>query len=263
MTDKGQSTASEQSEKKPPIVKNQQRRKFLAAGVGVAAAMVAGSQRFSLTELARARSEDEEASALTRWGLLIDTEKCHSGCISCVDACNTEHNLESLGRPEADAQWIRKLELTDKQTGKVDSLPMLCQHCENPPCVDVCPTGASFVRADGIVLVNKHTCIGCRYCVMACPYKARSFIHEDLHNQRSWSPRGKGTVESCNLCVHRIDQDRTPACVEACHSDGQGAMVFGDLNDKQGKLAVSLKSASSRQIREDLALNTAVRYRNI
>ena len=67
--------------------------------------------------------------------------------------------------------------------GSLLTIPMMCQHCENPPCVDVCPTGASFIRADGIVLVNKHTCIGCRYCMMSCPYKARSFIHENLENQ--------------------------------------------------------------------------------
>ena len=76
---------------------------------------------------------------------------------------------------------------------------MMCQHCEQPPCVDVCPTGASFKRADGIVLVDKHICIGCRYCMMACPYKARSFVHEALDDQMPDAPRGKGTVESCTL----------------------------------------------------------------
>ena len=140
---------------------------------------------------------------------------------------------------------------------------MLCQHCEHPPCVDVCPTGASFRREDGIVLVDKHTCIGCRYCVMACPYKARSFVHEALSNQKSYSPRGKGTVESCTLCVHRVDRDRTPACVEACQSDGGGAMVFGDLNDESGALAGALRDHPSSQVRRDLDLNTGVRYRNL
>lgn len=71
-------------------------------------------------------------------------------------------------------------------------------------------------RADGIVLVDKHTCIGCRYCMMACPYKARSFVHEDLEHQLEHNPRGKGTVESCNLCVHRVDNGEMPACAEAC-----------------------------------------------
>ena len=180
-----------------------------------------------------------------------------------MDGCNDEHGLQDFDRPETDAQWIRKLTLQDTQTGRVTSLPMLCQHCEDPPCVDVCPTGASFKRADGIVLVDKHICIGCRYCVLACPYKARSFVHENLTNQRPHSPRGKGTVEGCTMCTHRIDKDQAPACVEACHADGKGAMTFGDVNDNTSAIAQRLQTQASRQVREDLRLNTGVRYQNI
>ena len=84
-----------------------------------------------------------------------------------------------------------------------------------------------------------------------------------LSNQKSYSPRGKGTVESCTLCVHRVDRNRTPACVEACQSDGGGAMVFGDLNDESGVLAGALRDHPSSQVRRDLDLNTGVRYRNL
>ena len=236
------------------------RRRLCLGALGMAASSLGG---FHVAQLAMAKSDDEAISNLTRWGLLIDTDKCATDCDACVTACSSEHNLEDLGRPETDAQWIRKLDLTDKQTGHVSSLPMMCQHCETAPCVDVCPTGASFKREDGIVMVDKHTCIGCRYCVMACPYKARSFIHESLHNQKSYSPRGKGTVESCNLCVHRVDADRQPACVEACQKDGYGAMVFGDLNDSDSDIAQAASVTPSRQIREDLGLNTGVRYQNL
>jgi tetrathionate reductase subunit B len=235
------------------------RRRFLAGiGIGVAA-LVSGSR---VVELASAKPDDEPVSGKVRWGMMIDTSKCSEGCTVCVDACNEEHGLV-VERPLTDAQWIRKLEVTDRRTGKVSSLPMLCQHCENPPCVDVCPTGASFRRADGIVLVNKHTCIGCRYCMMACPYKARAFIHEALTDQKDWAPRGKGTVESCTFCVHRVDRDATPACVEACDGAGYGALVFGDLNDPQSAVATRARSIPSRQIRPDLDLNTGVRYENI
>jgi tetrathionate reductase subunit B len=110
---------------------------------------------------------------------------------------------------------------------------MMCQHCAEPPCVDVCPTGASFKRADGIVLVDKHICIGCRYCVMACPYKARSFVHQPLSNQKADVPRGMGTVEGCTLCVHKVDKGEMPACVSACSDAGHGAILFGDLNDPE------------------------------
>jgi tetrathionate reductase subunit B len=242
-------------------VNKSDRRALLKGAVACAAVTATGG--FRLVELAMAKSRDEAASSLVRWGLLIDTEKCATDCDACVTACNSEHNLEDLGRPQTDAQWIRKLDLTDNHTGHISSLPMLCQHCEDPPCVEVCPTGASFRREDGIVLVDKHTCIGCRYCIVACPYKARSFIHESLHNQKSYSPRGKGTVEGCTFCVHRIDEGRTPACVEACNGSGNGAMVFGDLNDDNSEIAARVRTGPSRQVREDLGLNTGVRYQNI
>lgn len=246
---------------KPAPKIDSNRRQFLS--VATAAGLLSLAPGVRLVELARARPEEVPVSDETRWGMLIDTTKCTQGCDACVAACGEEHGLNGFGRPETDAQWIRKLTLRDKHTAKVTSLPMLCQHCEHPPCVDVCPTGASFKRADGIVLVDKHTCIGCRYCMLACPYKARSFIHEDLTDQLPHAPRGKGTVESCTFCVHRVDQDRTPACVEACQSKGKKAMVFGDLNDPDSEISQRARTVSSRQVRADLELNTAVRYEGV
>jgi len=157
------------------------RRSFLgavatAAGVTLAPGVILYG--IGKASPAKARALDAPASAAVRWGILVDVNRCDSGCDDCVTACVKEHGLRGNGRPTTDAQWIRKVNIRDPQTGNSKSLPMLCQHCENPPCVDVCPTGASFKRADGIVLVDKHTCIGCRYCMMACPYKARSFVHE-------------------------------------------------------------------------------------
>ncbi len=212
-------------------------------------------------------------SGNVRWGMLIDTNKCADGCTACVDACNKENGIDLLQRP-ADQddemwnaqrpQWIRKLKLRDTQTGAISNLPMMCQHCEHPPCVDVCPTGASFKRADGIVMVDRHICIGCRYCMMACPYKARSFVHQDVAEQLVGAPRGKGCVESCNLCVTRIDAGQeTTACQDACNATGNKAILFGDLKDPQSEIAQVLKTQQSRQIRGDLELNTGVRYSNI
>jgi len=233
---------------------------FTQASSGVALLALAPGVR--LVDLALARTSDEPASTTQRWGLLVDVERCVSDCDACVSACNHEHGLS--GDPsETNAQWIRKVDLEDEQTGHRLSLVLMCQHCKEPPCVDVCPTGASFRRDDGIVLVDKHICIGCRYCMMACPYKARSFIHENLSGQKTHAPRGKGTVESCTLCVHRIDHDDSPACVEACSEVGHQALLFGDLNDHEGPLATALSNASSRELRSELKLNTAVRYRGI
>lgn len=237
------------------------RRRFLS-GSATAAGMALVPGVF-LHEIGHAKQDADAVTSEVRWGMLIDSNKCADGCNDCVQACNDEHGLTGFDRPATDAQWIRKVKLKDRQTGHTQTLPLLCQHCEHPPCVDVCPTGASFKRADGIVLVDKHICIGCRYCMMACPYKARSFIHETLQDQKPYAPRGKGTVEACTFCVHRVDNDGTPACVEACTAENHNAMVFGDLNDPSSEISNELRQHSTRQIRADLQLNTGVRYRGI
>lgn len=243
------------------------RRRFLGKlGLFGAAASVASYSLLELTPKAdAAQGKAEGASSSRRWGLLIDTSKCSSGCDACVRGCNKEHGIADDGDDTTRAQWIRKIDLEDELSGRETSLPVMCQHCESAPCVDVCPTGASFKRADGIVLVNKHTCIGCRYCMMACPYKARSFIHETLTNQKPSAPRGKGTVESCTLCVHRVDRDEDlqPACAVACTDEAHSAILFGDLNDPESEISTKIKEAGASQIRADLQLNTGVRYQNL
>ncbi len=235
------------------------RRDFFKSGAAVATvALVPG-----VTLTAFGGEAAANANAGSRWGLLIDVNKCASGCTDCVTACSQENGWEDTAHPETDAQWIRKVDLKDPDSGLEISLPVMCQHCEDAPCIDVCPTGASFKRADGIVLVDKHTCISCRFCMMACPYQARSFVHEPLEDQKSHAPRGKGTVESCTLCVHRIDEGGIPACVEACNAIGHGAMVFGDLKDPDSEIAKMLASYPSTALRDDLHLNPGVRYRNL
>jgi tetrathionate reductase subunit B len=238
------------------------RRGFL----GVAAAAIGGvilAPGIQLIEIAQAATPTTGASPKVRWGMLIDTTKCASGCNDCVTACNTENGLATPQRP-TDAQWIRKVELKEIKTGRAASLPVMCQHCAEPPCVDVCPTGASFKRADGIVLVDRHTCIGCRYCVMACPYQARSFVHEPLVDQKPDVPRGKGCVESCTLCVHRIDKGATTtACAEACSQAGHGAILFGDLNNPASEIAKRVREIQTTQLRADLKLDPGVRYHGV
>lgn len=239
----------------------EERRAFLK--VGAVAAGSALAPGVLLLGAAQARAPEEPASDKVRWGMIIDVNKCADGCNDCVTACNAENGLTgATGRQ--DSQWIRKLNIRHLETGVQTSLPMLCQHCEHPPCVDVCPTGASMKRADGIVLVDRHICIGCRYCMMACPYKARSFVHEPLTDQNPEVPRGKGCVESCTFCVQKLDRgENTTACVEACNTAGHKAMVFGDLNDPNSEIAQILKTQKTTEVRADLRLNTAVRYQGI
>jgi tetrathionate reductase subunit B len=241
------------------------RRAFLrGAGAFAAAALAPGVTLYAFgAPKASAGASGVPASAAKRWGMLIDVNKCGDGCDKCVTACKEENGWGGSGNRATDAQWIRKVSIRDPGTGWSAELPVMCQHCADPPCVEVCPTGASFKRADGIVLVDKHTCIGCRYCMMACPYKARSFVHEPIDNQKPWAPRGKGAVESCTLCVHRVDAGREPACVEACSSKGGGAMTFGDLNDPTSDIAKAVKAKASKAIRQDLQLDPGVRYQNL
>ncbi len=235
---------------------NRGRRQILAWGAAMAGVTLAPG--VTLFDLAHGRAPSEPASSKVRWGMLVDLNKCAPDCNACVTACDKENGLPAEKTPTS-SQWIRKVELKDMR-GQVRSVPMLCQHCAEPPCVDVCPTGASFKRADGIVLVDRHTCIGCRYCMMACPYKARSFVHEPVTGQRPEVPRGKGCVESCTLCVHRIDRGGIPACVEACAAAGHGALLFGDLNDPGSEIAKRVASYRTSAVRADLRLDPGVRY---
>jgi len=258
-----QSTHSEQA--------NQSRRNFLGTAAGVAAATVAPG--VVLHVVAEATPRSQAVTSQVRWGMLIDTAKCVENCQACVEACNQQNGLDLLPKPEGqdDAKhnqqkpaWIRKAKLKDNLSGRITNLPMLCQHCESPPCVDVCPTGASFKRADGIVMVDRHICIGCRYCMMACPYHARSFNHQEVEVKQTQTPRGKGCVESCNFCVTRLDDGQTTtACQDACSAAGHQAIVFGDLNDPQSPVSKALQALPSRQIRADLQLNTGVRYSGV
>ncbi len=247
---------------------DQKRREFMSvAGLAAAATVVAPGV---FLHAAGAAPRSEPVTGKVRYGMLIDTTKCVDGCDDCVQGCEKENGLDLLRPPEgADPEawdrqrprWIRTVKVKDRLTGKVTTLPMMCQHCEYPPCQDVCPTGASFRRADGIVMVDRHICIGCRYCMMACPYKARSFIHEDIDEKLTRAPRGKGCVESCNLCVHRRDNGgATTACQDACK---HGAILFGDLNDPESEISQELRKRNNTQLRADLKLNTGVRYRGI
>jgi tetrathionate reductase subunit B len=161
-----------------------------------------------------------------RYALVIDSRKCID-CKACVVACRAENNVP-LGHSR---NWIN-----EEHRGVFPKLlaafePEQCHHCEDPACVRVCPTGASWQRPDGIVAIKESECIGCRYCIIACPYGAR-FFRED-----------RGIVEKCDLCAHRLERGDLPACVETCPSK---VRVFGDLNEPDGKIRELL---SQRQYR--------------
>jgi len=231
------------------------RRDFLKTSVATTAGLTVLGSGLSLKTFAGATPVTDAK----RWGMLIDTKGLDSASIeTMVNACKNENGWgsEVKSNDAQQADWIKNITVKDRATGKVDSLPMMCQHCEEPPCVDVCPTNASMKREDGIVLVDKHRCIGCRFCMMACPYGSRSFVHEDITDQKEYMPRGKGTVESCTMCVHRVDNGGTPACVEASN----GAIVFGDLNDPNSEVSQVLKSHFTIQRKPALGTKPSVFY---
>ena len=169
---------------------------------------------------------------MPKYGLVVDLTKC-TGCASCTVACQAQNELE----PEE--TWVR---VEAKEEGKYPTvtrrfLVVQCMHCDHPPCVRVCPTGANYKRRDGLVLIHEERCIGCKYCVVACPYEARYFLEE------------KGIPGKCKLCQPRIDKGVQPACVLACPA---GARYFGDLDDPDSQVSKLIALKKAKQLRADV-----------
>ncbi len=177
---------------------------------------------------------------MPRYGLLVDLTKC-VGCASCTVACQAQNELEP------GEVWVR---VESREDGRYPAatrriLTVQCMHCDNPPCVHVCPTAANYKRRDGLVLINEKRCIGCKYCVVACPYQARVFSEE------------RGTPGKCKLCQPRIEKGVQPACVLACPA---GARYFGDLDDPASAIARLLVSKKATRLREDLGTKPNIYY---
>jgi tetrathionate reductase subunit B len=161
------------------------------------------------------------------WAMLVDVRKC-IGCQACTVSCIMENAVPENSFRTIVSTYAVQQEVDGRMTAGTYVLPRLCNHCDNPPCVPVCPVGATFKRDDGIVVVDGDRCVGCAYCVQACPYDAR-FINHDT-----------GTADKCTFCAHRVDAGLLPACVETCVGC---ARIFGDLNDPKGELRRRLDAA--------------------
>jgi tetrathionate reductase subunit B len=162
------------------------------------------------------------------WAMLIDIRKC-IGCQACTVACIQENAVPEGSFRTVVSTYSVKVTDGDQPAGTY-LLPRTCNHCEEPPCVPVCPVGATFKREDGIVVVDSDRCVGCAYCVQACPYDARFINH------------ATNKADKCTFCAHRVDAGLLPACVETCVG---GARIFGDLNDPKGELRRRLDAAKS------------------
>ena len=236
-----------------------------AAAMGTAAvAATAGEGRY-ITSPKELRAK--------RWAMVIDTRrfKTPQDFQTVIDACHNEHNVPSIsGKQEIKWIWTDTFAHTfpdESHSYLPDSVIngqflLLCNQCENPPCVRVCPTGATFRNeANGIVVMDPHRCIGCRFCMAGCPYGSRSFNFQDplphIKNVNpDYPPRTRGVVEKCTFCPERLAQGKLPACVEA----SKGAMLFGDLNDPNSDVRKALASNLTIQRKASLGTGPGVYY---
>jgi len=220
-------------------------------------------------------SEVLAAKPELRWGFLVDTHKC-VGCGFCVKACKIENDIPLDAN--VTRTWVERYVITEDGTTLSDSpkgalngftdkridqnesgmkpipdkditqaffVPKLCNHCSNPPCVQVCPVGATYSTADGVVLVDREWCIGCGYCIMGCPYGVR-FFHPVVH-----------TADKCTFCYHRISKGGDTACAQACPF---GARRIGNLKDPNDPVAKAVLTQRVAILREEFGTNPNVYY---
>lgn len=256
---------------------NSSRKGFLQAWLGRLAAAVLDEDAHAAPAPARPDGR--------RWGMVIDLDRC-TGCAACQVACSAENN-QMLGSPAEAAlgkaiHWLRLLPSPDGDdpSARRTLVPMPCQQCDNPPCTRVCPVNATFRNEEGIVGQVYARCIGCRYCLNACPYTCKSFnwrtpawpeeMRASLNPDVSVRP--KGVVEKCLFCHHRLQRakdaaaaerralregDYRPACVEACPAK---AIVFGDLNDRDSAAARLSRDSRAFRLLEELGTEPKVTY---
>ena len=207
-----------------------------------------------------------------RWGMVVDLNRC-VGCQTCTIACKHANDTPP------GVQWRRVLDVECGTFPDVERLFMVvgCQHCAEPPCVPVCPTGATRQRADGLVTMDYDTCIGCAYCAVACPYQARTITHDrewfygekTVQEEHVYHDERVGVATKCTFCVERIDEareegrtpgvdlDYTPACSSACIAQ---AIQFGDFNDPDSNVSRLAAENSSFQMHEELGTDPQIRY---
>ena len=275
---------------------DKKRRDFLKAagistlaGIGASSALV--GRLLDVPQVAHATSTihgdasettheivEQKSTQAVRYGLLIDLRKFREDQSlgeRIVKACHTIHNVPQFPNKKDEIKWIwmthfenafpEQPNLYTAEETEEFQLPILCNHCDNPPCVRACPTQATFRNPEGIIMMDFHRCIGCRFCMAACPYGSRSFnwrdprpfIAKDTEN-KDFPTRTRGVVEKCNFCAERLRVGLLPACVEACGETK--AMVFGNLNDPNSEIRQMLKEHHTIQRNPSLGTHPSVFY---
>ncbi len=226
---------------------------------------------------------------MTSWGMVIDLDKC-TGCQACSMACRMENSVPFAGPKQAAigrARWWHEVLREEAEEShypfpEIEFIPRPCLHCANPPCVQVCPVGATYQTEEGVVVVNYAICIGCRMCATACPYNVRRFnwyaprypAPLDRALNPDVPPRPKGVIEKCTFCIHRLEKARAraagegrelrdadlvnlPACNQACPAS---ARYFGDLDDPESTVSWLARSQRAFRLLEGLGARPKVYY---
>lgn len=254
------------------------RRKFLKIAAISSAAFLSGIMGHAINANAKIAPGEyvTRKGMLTakRWAMVIDTRqfKTAADCAPCIAACNKAHNIPNIP-DDKNVKWmwtdnfdrVFPDDMNNHLNTSVRERPylLLCNHCTNPPCVRVCPTQATYKMEDGIVAMDYHRCIGCRFCMAGCPYGARSFNFYDPRKylttpfpNPAFPTRMIGVVEKCNFCVERLAEGKYPACVEA----SGGKILFGDLEDPQSSVRKALAENFSIRRKPSLGTQPGVYY---
>lgn len=254
------------------------RRAFLKiAGLSTIVGLGGVSTTFGLRKDLEASQIMRDPQALTakRWAIVVNLSKFkdEETIKKIAEACHREHNVPNVDNKKHEIKWLWPEKFEHAFPEQEDEylaeeikhlyVPLLCNHCDNPPCVRVCPTQATFKRADGIVMMDMHRCIGCRFCMAACPYGARSFNYKDprkldpgLEKNPEFPTRMRGVVEKCTLCYERLAKGLEPACVK----ESNGGLIFGDINDPHSEVRKVLEEHYSIRRKPELGTKPHVYY---